>query len=533
MKRHVALLAMVLAACGDNAVPGAPDGGAPPDAGTGADAAPDAPPPDAGPDAGPDAAPIAPPVITAVTVDGAPDRQVRHGGVAELTATGADLDTVRFAWLGDAEADLVERSPTTLRLRVRVPHGHAAGDLPLIVDGRGGTARFDGAVQVTPVVITPGGRIDGRGTYSSPMSLCYDRYYLILERTDVMELAAGTYQCSDRVTIPRGVTVRGAGRDRTIIRGTGRGFPGFSVHIGFLGTTVFRDLTIEDATYVVINLVEGDLDVIDVTMRRALGAGVYVESGGTARLTRFRYEDGWAAVIVGSGRAEVAEMYASGTPRSTRCADVRRGTLRVVDSVLERCGRTGVFAGDENDPRAEVRTLELTGTRISGAYRGIEAYGAEVRVVDTDIVGDDDAWIGVSIHGGSGELRNARIKDWDTAVDLEARLSDPWRRPQPLSVVLDTLEIEARHLAVGATSYTDGGRITMRRTRARGGLAAVGVWGSFDAIDLGTPGSPGANQLAATGDDGFALSDRRDAVGPPIDAHGTRLGGVEFDGSGA
>lgn len=531
MNRRVLSLALVLglAACGDDLAPTAPDGGAP-DAAIEADAAPDAG-PDAGVDAAVDAAPIPAPVITAVTVDGISDREVRHGATVELTVTGTGLDTVHFAWLAGADADILERSATGLHLRVQVPHGHAPGDAALEIDGAGGIARFAGALRVTPVVITPDGRHDGRGTYTSPMALCRDDFTQLLERTDVLELSAGTHRCDGDVAVPRGVIVRGAGRDRTIVSGRGtRGFEGFRVYAGFWGTTVFRDLTIEDATYIVIWLFHGDLEVIDVDMRRAQAVGVYVYSGGHATMTRFRYEEGWNGVMVVNGSADVVDSHLGGSGYPIRCADVRDGSLRIVDSTLDSCG-TGVTAGDENDTRAEIRSVELIRTRITKSWRGVNAYGTDLRIVDSDIAGHDSARIGVYLDGGRAEIRTSRIEGWDTGVDLTTYLVDPWQGERPaVTGILDDVAITARYHGVELTPNYHPGYVTLRRTRVSA-ARALWVWGAVGLVDLGTAASPGENELTALGSDDFAIADDRDEVGAPIDAHGTQLNGMAYDGT--
>jgi hypothetical protein len=529
IRRVVSLvLVLGLAACGDDLVPQAPDGGAP-DGGAAADAGADAA-PDAGVDAAVDAAPIPAPAITDVTVDGISDREVRHGATVELTVTGTGLDAVRFARVAGADADILERTATGLHLRVQIPHGHPPGDAALEVDGAGGIARFDRAIRVTPVVIAPGGRPDGRGTYTSPMALCRDDFPQLLDRTDVLELSAGTHLCEGDVAVPRGVIVRGAGRDRTIVRGRGsRGFEGFRVYAGFWGTTVFRDLTIEDATYIVIWLFHGDLEVIDVDMRRAHAVGVYVYSGGTATVTRLRYQEGWNGVMVVTGAAEVTDSYLGGAGQSIRCAHLDSGTLRLVDTVLENCGK-GVTAGSENDVDAEVRTVELVRTHVSKSWRGIDAYGADLRVVDSDLVGYDDAYVGVYVDGGRAEIRGSRIRDWDTGIDLSTFGHEVAGVDGTVSGLLDSVEIDARWTGVELTPYYDPGHLTMRRTRASA-RQALRIWGSAALVDLGTAASPGENQLSVLAAADVAIADDRDAAGVPIDAHGTRLNDTAYEGT--
>lgn len=89
-----------------------------------------------------------------------------------------------------------------------IPHGHAPGPLTLELGNATGVARHPATVTVTPIVVSPTGAADGRGTFSSPMRLCGNNF-TFARHGDLVLLRSGTHECDESVGAFSGVTFRG------------------------------------------------------------------------------------------------------------------------------------------------------------------------------------------------------------------------------------------------------------------------------------------------------------------------------------
>jgi len=119
-------------------------------------------------------------------------------------------------------------------------------------------------VTVTPVVIGPAARADGRGTFASPLALCS---LDVASRGDLVQLLDGTHTCSQPLDVPHGVTIRGTSETGTIVRsGLGLGVP--AVEDQSVTTTIER-LTVMDAE---VSGKFSKLSLSDVAIRDTLGS---------------------------------------------------------------------------------------------------------------------------------------------------------------------------------------------------------------------------------------------------------------------
>lgn len=466
------------------------------------------------------------PAIAAVVVEGAPDRQVRHGSIATLLIEGTALDRVTSARLGDIDVHVPAATATTsLRLVVTIPHGHVPGMLPLVLSNAAGSAELAGAVEVTPVVVTPSGSDSGRGTFSSPFRLCRASWFDVVDRGDVLALRDGVHQCNDSVAVRRGVIIRGQSTTGTIVRGQGsQPFRGFWVGYGSYGTSAIESLTIETGDSAAVRAVEGHLAVRAVDVR---GAGVTIDTSGTATLTRYRYLAGTGVGLLvhrGNVVADGVEITTTGTG-----VVVIDGTVRIADSVIA-AGGEAVDIGSLNHDHEPLRQVAIERTVLRAGSQGVVGHGAVLDLRDVEIMATSAAGTvaGVSLSVGHAQLTGTTIAGFELGVRLDSWSAKDFGRD--VSATIEDATIDATYLAIDFAPGSSQSHLRLRRTRATGGTTGLRLYGELESVDLGTAASPGDNHLVSTSD-GFALEDTRTTLGPDIHAHGTTFNGETFTGS--
>ncbi len=485
------------------------------------------------------------PAITSALVDGASDSAIRQGGAGTLVIEGDGLDRVTSARLGDIYVHVPPGAATagTLRLPVTIPHGHDPGLLTLTLSNAGGVAQLAGAVTVTPIVVAPGGSNGGRGTFSSPLRLCRANWFDIARYGDVMLLRNGVHACSQQIDLLDGVTVRGESKGGTIVTGdAGRQFLGFGTIVQGLGPIAIENLTIQSASFAAITLFDlgdgaGSVRVTDVDMQGLSASGIYVETGGTAIVTRFRYlQSQGAALAVAGGRIDAHQVEASGAFRGALVID---GALIVDDSELSST-QPALQAGDPDD-LIGTRTVTVTRTTLRSTQPAIVAFAADLTVSGSMLepLAPTAASDAIELQGGSLTMSDSTVHAWPghaivtsavsgnvAAASLGGRALDDLH--DAVSLTLDHVTISACGAGIDYDAGVLDGRLSLHGTVIQSQSDAVVVRGAFVAADLGTAEAPGDNQLATTS--GPALSDVRSAVGAAIDARGTPLNGVTYSG---
>ncbi len=470
-----------------------------------------------------DSTPPPEPEIEAVRLDGILDGEIRQGGTATMVVAGSHLDEVTSARLGGIDLRLVARSATELHLAVVIPHGHDLGALALVVRNAGGTARIDDAVRVTPVVVAPSGGDTGRGTYASPFALCRDDWSTLVKRTDILRLGGGSHRCRDSVGIPRGVIVEGENRANTIVQF--KALRGLETTSGFHGTTEYRALAIEGTESHSILVSTGNVAVTDVDVRD--GGGVRVESSGTATLTRYRYRGRQVALLMFRGT-----VVADGVDVDSDFLGLymKDGVLRIAESTIQTGGQCAVLAGDPNGAPTQLgRQLTIANSSIRSGACGVKTYGADLVIRDSVVeTTDDSAGPTVQVFSGTAWITGSTITGKDPLAS--GLFMNDWFLvdPRAPTATLEDVVVEAG-AGIWYGTHEGSTRLTVRRTRARSAFDTLTVFGPFGAVDLGTPDSPGENELDS--ETGFPLVDRRSGTGAPIDARGTRLNGTSFTGS--
>jgi hypothetical protein len=511
------LLCLLLGACGDDLAPSDPDAAPlppPPPIDGGADpGAPDAT-PDTTPDATPDAA--IPVVVNRVVLDGVPDVQIRQGGTATLVIEGTGLLGVGRVSI-DEPIGLhpISRDDHELRFELAIPHGHAPGDVGLRLDTAAGTVARAAALTVTPFVHAVDGRPDGRGTYSSPLRACRgDDAWLQMQRTDTMLLLAGTYGCTDRLTVRRGVIVRGEGPRRTVLLAAGVYTVG-----DFYGTTEIRDLSLTEVDgFAVIWLSRGNAIIDNVHIHDVRATGIFSEEEVTVAISRYSYRNpdatgvavfhprarvtvtnskigpAYRGVLVGAGRADLAGTY-------------------ITDASV------GVVAGREGQ-HGDGGVVTMTGGTITGTT-AVTAHDGSVTLDGTELTATGAyRWTGIEVTTAAVELRDTSVRGWDVGVLLL-----DWRS-EPSSLRLDGATIDGNDAGISAlASSLD--VLTIRRSEIRGGRSALTLGGAPRLVDLGTAADPGANALVS---EGYALDDYRIDPGAAVELVGTTLNGQTIQG---
>lgn len=504
-------------------------------------------PPDASPDAGDAGAPDAevpdadaprpsndPRVDSVATADGG--HQIRQGETAELTIRGEHLSGATAVAAGALTATIIDVMDDRVRATLAVPHGFAKQALTLEVTTPRGVATLAGAIDTTPYVVTADAAPGGHGTYEAPLDLC-DATIGTLARGDTLELAAGTYHCAAKLSLPAGVHIVGAGVGQTILDG----FSGFElIDFGTGADTLVATL--------------GGL-----TVRNPAGFGAVVrvdELGGGLQVDGFAVENGGKAGIVVSEARDLAPARAITIKnfqyRATGVASHFETAATVADSVIAGCAEgVSVAAG-----RVTIRNTKIQDCAL-GVHSGPatpQAGSGEpiVTVIDSQLTGDatgikiDDGTLtidhvdvtgapggapcvtGVSVTGG-GLVARAQTRIDCTQFGIRGATVRGAERI--FSVSVDGAEITGSEVGIDL-GFADGPAIlSLRRARVHGGKAAVSIVNDRARCDLGTTKDPGQNELTA-GAGGIAFKYvRPDTFGFEIhSAVGTTLNGHSYAG---
>lgn len=489
-----------------------------------------------GPPRAPSPLPLAP-AITSAVLDGTSDGAIRQGGTGTLVIEGGGLDRVTTARLDDIEIHVPPGSTAgVMRLPITIPHGHAPGPLALTLGNAAGSAQLAGVVTVTPIVLAADGSDSGLGTFSSPLRLCLTGASWV-DRTrygDLMLLRNGVHACSQGATVGSGVTLRGESKDGATVTGdTGGPFGGFAVAGDGLAPAAIENLTIQSAPTVFAAITVLDfngplaVNVTDVDMLGLAGSGIYVATGGTAVVTRYRYQQSsGTALAVFGGRVDAHQVDASGAFRGALVID---GTLTLDDSVLSS-SEAALQAGDP-DELAGTRTVRVTRTTLSSSNPAVVAFATDLTIDGSTLVPHDltTARDAIDLQGGTLTMTDTTVQGWPGGAIVASPL---FGSSAPLNLSLDRITVSACGAGIDYDADQFEGNLVLHDAVIQTQSSAVAVRGgaavSFATFDLGTAATPGNNRL--TTESGPALLDARTAAALALDAHGTVLNGVTYTG---
>lgn len=483
------------------------------------------------------------PALASAALDGVPDGQIRQGDTGTLVIRGAALDQVTSAKLGDLDVHIRAGAATAdeLRLLFMIPHGYPAGPLALTLGNLAGSASLPAVITVTPIVVAANGSEAGRGTYASPMTLCRQDDFYFARYGDVVLLQNGKHECKDSVSVRAGVTFRGESKAGAIVtgpNGSSSKFGGFFVGADAddPGVTTIENMTIASASYHAIDLYgSGDLAVTDVDIIGAYGSGVWVDGGGYARVTRYRYLQGQATAIVvglnsGTSRVDATDITVE---------DAYRGILMDYGSVnVTRASISSsapcIQAGSESSYAAAARLVQIADSTLRSNAGGFYGGLAEVEITGTSIapLTTGYTYYGVQLYSGGLTMRDSQLSGWQSSAiraSYALTLAVPSISDSELGVtaLLDNIDIWNSGTGLSYNAYATTDRVSVHGARINTRFDALSLYGPFTA-DLGTAAFPGDNELQAA--NGAALHDRRTTAGPAIDAHGTTLNGTALTG---
>jgi hypothetical protein len=203
------------------------------------------------------------------------------------------------------------------------------------------------------------------------------------------------------------------------------------------------------------------------------------------------------------------------------------GSLEIVDSTIEGA----VAAIDAGDATTAVRDRRLVLTNTTLRSPGVVITEATTKMIVTDCAlarGTPDpqkAPDGIRMVGGTLELIRTTLRDFDRGIVIE-QPADARRADEVARASLDQADIAVGDTAIDVKSNLDGVRLQVRNSHITGQRGGLVLHAGLAEIDLGTTTLPGANEIATAG--GPAIDDARS--GGAIDAHGTTLNGMTFEG---
>ncbi len=442
-----AALPLLLAACAWIPRPATLDGG--PDGGVdSADTG--APNPDDDTDDTDDTGTVAPgPRVGAVTVLGSVAAEVAQGRAATLVVEGEGLGDVTSVLVDGALACTIgPRGATEVQCDLEIPHGHPLDGplgLPRAVDVRarvsteplpGGT----GALTITPITVDPAASTDGRGTSAEPYRTLALALADGVEGGDFVALAKGDYRDDAGETWPLAwsgdATLRGEAGTRFVATDDSLDFLA-----GWEGPTDGAPSRIRSVELVgfqeAIDVQSGLLELVDVTIRDTVSAGIRVRGDGAVELdndtgtTSVLDGEGYGIVVEGTGslvadgavvrgHREAGVYVTGGTVTWTFGELASNGQRPDIDLELANLyvsGGTVTLTGDKTTPVQVIdssqHNVSLAGGEVTldhvtlhnAQFDGIRVGGtADVTVLDSTISLNGDVGISVSTSA-TGTLR--------------------------------------------------------------------------------------------------------------------------------
>ena len=472
-----------------------------------------------------------PTIDSVMTADGF--TQVRQGSSAVLVIRGSGLGEITAVIVGELPVTIVSVAPDEVRAELIVPHGTLPGPRDVTVSGPGGSVRRDGAIETTVYVVSGSALPGGRGTFQSPLIVC-DAETVTATTGDTISLLAGEHACDAPAPIVlfNGVTIAGAGRGATLVRGVTQSFPGFSFFGDSVGVpTVLRGFTVVAPSPMqsTVFLLEGPatLAIEDLGFE---GPGFRLSGSVAATVDGLHVECGGVGVGLETEDSGIVAVTNSSFAGCSTGVALAGGPSSVTSSTFERCSvgiegfRDRNFQGD----------LTVTSCELTDNATGIEVLGGVARVSDTLIsdveVTPEAMQTGILVIGASLDLSGGEIVGHDgTGVAIFASVEGP-----TFAVSITNGLIIGGQIGVHADGRDNPNSLVMRDSVVRDQtFASVLIFVEWFTVtlDLGNGGGPGGNELSVVS--GIALRDIRedpDEFNGVIDATGMTLNGRSYAG---
>ena len=470
-----------------------------------------------------------PTIDSVMTADGF--TQVRQGSSATLVIRGSGLGEIDTVTVGELTATVVDAAPNEVLADLIVPHGTAPGPRDVAVSGPGGSVSRANAIETTVYVVSASAQPGGLGTFESPLILC-DPQTVTATAGDTISLLAGEHACDAPASIdlPHGVTVTGAGRGATLVRGVTQSFAGFrlirdpaGLPTTLRGFTVVASAPVEGMAF----LVDGPatLAVEDVGIE---GSGFHLLTGVTAAFDRVQVDCGGGIGIDAEGPPTVTVTDSSfiGCDAGVSAGP---GSWSIATSTFERC-----TVGIKSVDRQFQGNLAVTSCEMIDDGTGIDLLSGTAQVTDTIIrdveVTPEAMQLGIRAFGASLDLSGGEIVGHDQiGILVLASVEGP-----TFNVSITDALIVGGPIGVDADGRDNPNSLVMRNSVVRDQtFASVRIFVEWFTVtlDLGNGGGPGGNELSVVS--GIALRDIRedpDEFNGTIDATGMTLNGRSYAG---
>jgi predicted small lipoprotein YifL len=471
------------------------------------------------------------PVIDSVTTDDG-FTQIRQNGTASLVIRGKKLQHTESVTVGELFVSLDSVSAHEVRVTVDT-FGFGStppGPLDVSVTSKHGTTVRAGAIELTPFVVSPTAAVEaGHGTFQSPMNLCDFELQNAGFFSRVI-LLAGTHRCGTLLFMEAGVTVEGDPAGGTIV--TGANGSGFSVT--FATGPADAVSTVRDVTFASpLEFASISTGVGGLLVERVVdhGGGISASGEGLVRIDHYTYEgDGIAIELAFAEITNTTIRHCGLNPGIRMSPDAFHSfAFGTIDHVVVEDCETGIavgLPGSRRNTNITIGNSELIDNRT-----GILVSSGDVNISNV-VIRDDEATplttsTGISIRSGTAFVTDVEITGCD---DVGIALVQTSSNGFDAGLHANRLTINGGQVGIAFQGIDN--HLSMQNSIVRDQTAAALYASSIDSsIHLGSPGFPGNNALSVLS--GFVIDDDRQfnsSFFALIQAHGTTLNGVRFDG---
>jgi hypothetical protein len=461
------------------------------------------------------------PEITSVTTQRG-FAQIRQSATVPLVIRGKKFQGTVRVTVGPFFVTLDSVEPHEVHVTVFTFGSVAPGPLDVSLTAAAGTTTAAGAVELTPIVVSPTAT-DGDGTFQSPTRLC-DLESPVGSGGALLTLLAGTHLCGRVLEVIGGITVQGDPNQPTIVAGTETGGFGFTIEFGNrFSTTVFRDLTF--APPVAFASISTSVGSGSLLVERVTSAGTLSAIGDSLVTVDHYTHDG-----EGNGIEVSIASITNSTLRHCGAGDgvVVRPFQNFSSVALDHVVVEDCEHGVTVDGQSGAQSSTITNTQFLDNRVGIHIVGGFTQMSDSEIRNVAPAApgrAGISIERGDLFVTNTQISGQDVGASISQFNSDGRG-----GLAGDGITIEGGRVGVSISGIENS--LSLHNSTVRDQTDAAAVIGSVDSsIDFGTSFSPGNNALSVVS--GFVIDDRRrfeSLIDKYIQAVGTTLNGFSFDG---
>ncbi|MEO7735381.1 MAG: right-handed parallel beta-helix repeat-containing protein [Kofleriaceae bacterium] len=449
--------------------------------------------------------------------------QIPQGTTVSLVIRGKKLQHTTSVAIGDSVLSLDSVSARELHVTVFGFSPTTLGPLDVSVTSEAGTTVAPGAIERTPIVVSPSA-VEGDGTFQSPSRLC-DVESDTGGPGIFLVLLAGTHRCGRLLQLTAGTTVQGDPSQRTIVRGTDTEGFGFAIDpAGGPVTTTLRDLTL--AAPVAFASISPSFGVGQVVVERVVSAGP-ISAIGDAVMTidHYTYDGEGNGIELSVGTITNSTIRHCGAGDGITISPLFGFSNVTIDHVVVKDCARGLVANT-----GQVTTT-ITNSRFTDNRIGMQLLDGLHTIRDTVI--RDDAMTpqasltGISINRAEVFATDVKITGQrDAAISIVQTSSDS----HAASLFGDGLVLVGGRIGIAFIGIDN--HLSLRNSTVRDQTEAALLIQSLDGpINLGDAFTPGNNALSIV--TGFVIDDQREfnrSFDKYIQAVGTTLNGVRFDG---